>query len=61
MIDGIIPEPLGGAHRSHEETAAEIRAVLRGQLDAVSRLAPGTLVAERYERFRRIGAFEEVL
>jgi len=61
VIDGIIREPLGGAHRGHEETAGEIRTALREHLETLTRLTPETLVAQRYERFRRIGVFEEVL
>lgn len=61
VIDGIIREPLGGAHRGHEETAGEIRTVLREHLETLTRLTPETLVAQRYERFRRMGVFEEVL
>ncbi len=61
VIDGIIREPLGGAHRGHEETAGEIRTALREHLETLTRLTPETLVAQRYERFRRMGVFEEVL
>ena len=61
VIDGIIREPLGGAHRSYEETAGEIRRVLREQIETLTRIPAAALVVERYEKFRRIGAFEETL
>ncbi len=61
VIDGIIREPLGGAHRGHEETAGEIRTALREHLETLARLTPETLVAARYDKFRRMGVFEEVL
>jgi acetyl-CoA carboxylase carboxyl transferase subunit alpha len=61
VIDGIIREPQGGAHRAHEETAGEIRKVLREHLEALVSVTPDTLVAKRYQKFRRIGVFEETL
>jgi acetyl-CoA carboxylase carboxyl transferase subunit alpha len=59
VIDAIVPEPLGGAHRDWEAAAASLRQALREHLAALAGTAPATLIAERYERFRRIGAFEE--
>jgi len=59
VIDAIVPEPLGGAHRNWAECAASLRAGLRSQLAELRGLTPSALVAERYERFRRIGVFEE--
>jgi acetyl-CoA carboxylase carboxyl transferase subunit alpha len=59
VIDGIIPEPPGGAHRDFETTATAVRDVVRDSLAALSDKSPDTLVTERYEKFRRIGVFEE--
>ena len=59
IIDGIIPEPPGGAHRDWEATATGLREALRQSLAALSDKTPDMLVNERYEKFRRIGAFEE--
>jgi acetyl-CoA carboxylase carboxyl transferase subunit alpha len=59
VIDGIVPEPAGGAHRNWEATAANLRGVLRDQLWELKSKSPEQLVEERYEKFRRIGAFEE--
>ena len=59
VIDTIVPEPVGGAHRDWEETAAHLRTALREQLGALAGKTGETLVAERYEKFRRIGVFEE--
>ena len=61
VIDGIIREPSGGAHRGCEETASEIRRALGRHIEALASLSPDALVAQRYEKFRRIGVFEEVL
>lgn len=59
VIDAIIPEPPGGAHRDWEATAANVRSALREHLEAV-RSKPWTdLVRERYERYRRLGVWQE--
>jgi acetyl-CoA carboxylase carboxyl transferase subunit alpha len=59
VIDAIVPEPVGGAHRNWEATAANLRAALRDQLWELKSKSGEELVEERYEKFRRIGAFEE--
>jgi acetyl-CoA carboxylase carboxyl transferase subunit alpha len=59
VIDAIVPEPVGGAHRDWEAAAGTLRGVLREQLAALAALDADELVAGRYEKFRRIGAFEE--
>jgi acetyl-CoA carboxylase carboxyl transferase subunit alpha len=59
VIDGIVPEPTGGAHRNWEETAENLRGPLRDALWALRSRTPEELVADRYEKFRKIGVFEE--
>jgi acetyl-CoA carboxylase carboxyl transferase subunit alpha len=59
VIDAVVPEPVGGAHRDWDAAAGQLRAALRDHLAALAHLGPEALVAERYEKFRRIGAFEE--
>jgi acetyl-CoA carboxylase carboxyl transferase subunit alpha len=59
VIDGIVPEPVGGAHRDWEGAAASIRGVLRKALGELSPMSASRLVEERQEKFRRMGAFEE--
>jgi acetyl-CoA carboxylase carboxyl transferase subunit alpha len=59
VIDGIVPEPTGGAHRNWEETAENLRGALRDALWELRSRTPEELVAERYEKFRKIGVFEE--
>jgi acetyl-CoA carboxylase carboxyl transferase subunit alpha len=59
VIDGIVPEPVGGAHRNWEDTAENLRGALRKSLQELrSRSAEG-LVADRYEKFRKIGVFAD--
>jgi acetyl-CoA carboxylase carboxyl transferase subunit alpha len=61
VIDGIVPEPVGGAHRNWEATAASLRAVLRDQLWQLKSKSEAELIEERQEKFRRIGVFEETV
>jgi acetyl-CoA carboxylase carboxyl transferase subunit alpha len=59
VIDAIIPEPVGGAHRDWEAAAANLKSALLEHLGALGRLESDALIADRYDKFRRIGAFEE--
>ena len=59
VIEGIVPEPTGGAHRNWEETAENLRGPLRDALWRLRSLTPEQLVSDRYEKFRKIGVFEE--
>jgi len=59
VIDAIVPEPVGGAHRDWEGTAGHLREALRENLRELGQQSGDDLVAGRYEKFRRIGAFEE--
>ena len=61
VIDAIIPEPVGGAHRNWEATAASLRAALRDQLWQLKSKSEAELIEERHEKFRRIGVFEETV
>jgi acetyl-CoA carboxylase carboxyl transferase subunit alpha len=59
VVDAIVPEPVGGAHRDWEAAAASLKGALREHLAALTELSPDALVSERYDKFRRIGAYEE--
>jgi acetyl-CoA carboxylase carboxyl transferase subunit alpha len=59
VIDGIVPEPPGGAHRDWDKAAAAVRDTVHGALAVLAGKPRDELVAERYEKFRRIGVFEE--
>src|SRR3990170_5021507 len=59
VIDGIVPEPIGGAHRNWETTAENLRGPLRDALWELRSRTPEELVTLRYEKFRKIGVFEE--
>ena len=59
IIDGVVPEPVGGAHRNWEEAAGNLRTALREHLRQLRPRSPDELVQDRYEKFRRIGVFDE--
>ncbi len=59
VIDEIIPEPVGGAHRNIEETATNIEKVLKKHLTELMKKPMDTLLEERYKKFRSMGAFKE--
>jgi acetyl-CoA carboxylase carboxyl transferase subunit alpha len=61
VVDGLIPEPKGGAQNDHEATAASVKAAIVSQLERLSRLTIADLLAARYDRFRRIGVIVEPL
>lgn len=55
VIDAIIPEPLGGAHRRPEEAVGLVGDVIAQQLDAVVQIPLDELLMQRYAKFRRMG------
>ena len=57
IVDEIIPEPLEGAHRDWETTFENFRKYVKKHLDELKKLSPEELVEDRYQKFRRIGAF----
>ena len=59
VIDEIIPEPQGGAHTDPAAMARRVGDVLQRSLDDLLRLPPKELVARRYDKFRKLGAFDE--
>ncbi|HTI49511.1 MAG TPA: acetyl-CoA carboxylase carboxyltransferase subunit alpha [Planctomycetaceae bacterium] len=59
VIDEIINEPLGAAHRDHRQTAMLLKAALMRSVKDLSTLPVDQLLDRRYQKFRRIGVFEE--
>jgi len=55
IIDEMIPEPLGGAHRDPAQAAAGIKAVINKYLDELTALDADKLLAMRYAKFRGMG------
>ena len=60
LIDEIVPEPEGGAHRDSRQTAETLAGVLRRSLEEIRQYSPEELLARRYEKFRRMGQFFRV-
>jgi acetyl-CoA carboxylase carboxyl transferase subunit alpha len=59
VIDEIVPEPLGGAHRDYDGAARALEKALNKHLREIERLSTETLLKRRYEKFRAMGRFAE--
>ena len=57
VVDDVIEEPLGGAHRDHHRMSAQIKGYLKKNLQVLKQLSPENLLQQRYERFRKLGVF----
>jgi acetyl-CoA carboxylase carboxyl transferase subunit alpha len=55
IIDAIVPEPLGGAHRDHQQMAAILKETLLQELKPLKKLKPDKLVDRRIEKFSKMG------
>ncbi|HET6513814.1 MAG TPA: acetyl-CoA carboxylase carboxyltransferase subunit alpha [Thermodesulfovibrionales bacterium] len=58
VIDDVIPEPLGGAHRDYEAISQKIADSVIRAFDDLKSKTPAKLVEDRYRRFRKIGTIE---
>jgi hypothetical protein len=58
-IDGILREPLGGAHRDHDGAAAILNEKIIEEVDALCQIPAKVLIQERIERYARMGHFVE--
>ncbi|MEZ6067469.1 MAG: acetyl-CoA carboxylase carboxyltransferase subunit alpha [Planctomycetaceae bacterium] len=59
VIDEVIPEPLGGAHRDHRRMATTLKGSLLSALHQLDKVPAAQLLDRRYDKFRRMGVFEE--
>ena len=59
LIDQIIPEPLGGAHRHHTELAKSLSEAIDTNLKALKALSMDELLEQRYQRLMSFGRYEE--
>ena len=55
IIDSIVKEPMGGAHRNHEETYANVKEYFLSELNELSKYSIEDLTAKRYNKFIEIG------
>jgi acetyl-CoA carboxylase carboxyl transferase subunit alpha len=60
IVDEIIPEPLGGAHRDHTAAAAAVKNALMRNLRELESLDADSLVEARYRKYKAMGRFVEV-
>ena len=59
IVDALVPEPPGGAHKDPDAAAASVKVALRSELERLARIPIPDLLSARYERFRSIGAVNE--
>ncbi len=59
VVDEVVPEPEGGAHRDHDLAAAHLGSALRRNLERVTALTTDELLNQRYNKFRKLGNFAE--
>jgi len=59
VIDEVVEEPLGGAHRDLEAMAQRIKSSILRSLEGLSHLTPAELIDRRYRKFRRMGQVSE--
>jgi acetyl-CoA carboxylase carboxyl transferase subunit alpha len=57
LIDGVIPEPLGGAHQDQNAAIENLREAVTKAIDELSAIPIDELLQKRYEKFRRLGEF----
>ncbi len=60
LIDGIIPEPLGGAHRNPEQAAMYVKEAIVKSLSQLKKLSPEERINQRIEKFTSMGVFREI-
>lgn len=60
LVDGVIPEPLGGAHRHHEEIFATVKQEILGHLKTLKKLSPEKRIEERIEKFSAMGVVHDL-
>lgn len=58
IIDAIIEEPLGGAHKNKISTMIAVKSYIQKELKILSKIKPSVLVEQRYTKFRKIGSYE---
>lgn len=59
LVDVVVPEPLGGAHRDMEEMARRLKSMLQEELDRLRTVPPDHLVESRYQRLMQHGEYQE--
>ena len=60
VIDDVVPEPLGGAHRDPVLAAANLKIALLKHLADLKQISPDALVEQRYAKYRAMGVYNEL-
>ncbi|QDV65481.1 acetyl-CoA carboxylase carboxyltransferase subunit alpha [Crateriforma conspicua] len=60
VVDDVIEEPLGGAHRDHHQMASRLKTYLSRKLSELESVPVDQLIEQRYEKFRAMGIFDEI-
>jgi len=60
LVDGVVPEPLGGAHWDYNEAAQNLKRVLIDALKELKQISPAERVSNRIKKFGKMGFWEEV-
>jgi len=58
IVDRIVPEPPGGAHRNHEQSAVNLKEILIEELKSLGKIKPDKLVKMRIDKFSNMGAWK---
>ena len=59
LIDGVIPEPMGGAHRDPVATSATLTETIASAIETLDAIPLKQVMEERYAKFRKMGVFSE--
>src|SRR4029453_2696029 len=59
VVDEVVDEPTGGAHRDYDSVAGNLSRALRRNLQHISKIPIDDILKKRYEKFRRLGGFAE--
>ena len=59
LVDGIIPEPLGGAHWDYDEAAANLKAYIKPVIQDLKKIDPEERIKQRIEKFNKMGFWDE--
>ena len=59
LVDGVVPEPVGGAHRDPQSAADNLKSAVVKALRDLEKLPCDKLLQQRYDKFRKMGVFQE--
>lgn len=60
IIDGIIPEPIGGAHRNYDQAAAALKSQIVDSIKRLKKLSTAKLIDQRIEKYSKMGQWDDI-